>query len=1805
MKYRFRRIIACILTILILLQGMPQTAFADANYRVGVKEVENGYVTESDVVNTAGAGLADMSWSDGETEKTVLVALSWDTFPESFSFDTARFLKYAGLASLDLTYEILYKPDGWSYSLSPFTVKVTGVDNGLGYAYMLVKLVRGGSGRSILPILSSAGVSVNAENEESSSQAEESSLIPENQGSEAESESSTESVPAENGTENGSESSTSGAGEPNDSSINNEESSSQAEDEENKESEESTPNDAESENELQGEEGAVKEDENKGNKSSSETGESSDDEVSGESSDVQGESQVEGESENASQTEDEEGANPDITVNLLSGPLRAGDSSAETYNIIINYVFADQTIAADPFVLTLNAGESCNEQVPNPHLVGYDPYVGTDDVTSDYVTLNYTNIDENKQITVTYLPAEVNYTVRHYLQNANDDNYTLADEEVLVGLTGDTVGNVEKDDYEGFYSLLYVHPTIAADGSTVVDIYYDRFYFLMYFDLQGGTGVDPIYARYGSNVGNLANPTREGYAFAGWDTPVPTTVPLGNKTYTASWSPRSTTYRVIYWYENVSDNSYSIMDTKTLSATTETVVNSASYANDSFSGNDTAHFTHDASKDENYTVSGDGMTNVNVYYSRNIVTFNFTDHNGNTTTLQGKYNSTFAENGCAWPTPSSGYTWKYGNTRMSYMTAFIPPSGQGLTVNFTEDNTGTTTGKSLYFYTQNIDGTYNTDSIEAADASYTTSSTFTLTNKYAGFKLKDYRKKETTTRTVWRIGSTTGPEYSGSDFYIAQSGTPNATTTYYGLVNGNMVQLSNGNYYTYGDNIRYTGAYKYAQQSGASTSSVYYGVVNGEVVYPVTNQYIWTYNGEAYEGTRYSASTASSTGVTYYYVNGGQIKRAYYYNRYWYTQAGTINNGVADFNYSSSTTYYDENRNTVTLYNHDGLLCTRSGGGWFSDYEYTPYNGVLYTRGSRNGAAPTPRYILASGDNGVQYGFIDGAMVQLTRSSTPAWVYSGSVYTGGLYTRSDATNFPNDSVQYYGFANGEMTPITAHTGILVYNGIEYTDTFYTLQTNPGTSGGPYYVPYNNEMVRVYPVQETSDWGAWNPAVDGTTQISQSGDYQIRFERVSYTLSFYNYDDYINSRTTNVRYEGPLAQYEFTPPYPDALPWAAYQFVGWYDNQELVGTPFDFTTAKMPMNNLTLFAKWEPIEFTVRVFLDLPSAEQGTSPLASHDVFYGQLAPVPEEPVRPEMQFIGWFYKDARTGAEIPFNFSATPITQNTDVYAKWTSSVLRNYEFHFETEDGREVAEPIISSGLMGSTKTVQARDELYHEFESGWFPKTKSHSILIQDSEEYNIYTFEYVFRTNVPYTVNYLDSRTSEPIAPSKTVSDNTMILVSEKYMPIVGYIPDAYRKSLIVSVTDETQNVINFYYTADSQHAYFATMHYIETAPGTWRLYNEFEEIGNIGDQVTAEPMTIQGYNLDTTVTGTIQSGTVSAEGLEMRLYYKPSTYPYYVRYLEYRTEQVLAPEKSGIGTYQRTVYENAIDILGYDLVTTTPQSLEIRYDPNGELRRNVITFYYRVQQATFSYNVVPVGSGTVSKPLEHTSVRAGLLEGSTVTPYPGWEFLGWFLDEACTIPVTSAQATISGENGETIVPVKDANDLYSSKSFYAKLRQTSGTLELSMRIEGPLGNITDEFDYTLELEKDGEPYNGNIVYNRNGSELTVPMSNGQYMFRMGHLDNVTFTLPSGYTYTVTQRNNTGKTYIETPTSFMGIVVYEGSSGIFINSLPQVAPSDVRTQTAPYAFMFMTSLLAVAVMAWFLKKRKTSVSTSSLED
>lgn len=321
----------------------------------------------------------------------------------------------------------------------------------------------------------------------------------------------------------------------------------------------------------------------------------------------------------------------------------------DTYSIVINYVFADNSQAANPWTATIAKGSSYMKDITSPTVLGYTP-------NQAVVSINVTNIQQDVTYTVTYSPAEVNFTVKHYQQNVDNDQYTLVKTETKKGYTENEVGVNLAKTYEGFTALLYDTTTkIAADGSTEVEIYYDRNYYLLSLDLKGGYGADPVYARYGAAIA-IDDPVKAGYTFGGWDQTKPDTMPAKDMTLTAQWNAGQATYLVQYWLENANDDNYSYDSSVQRSATVGSSVSGS--GDKSYTG---FKFDH---ADQNVTVNGDGTTVVNVYYKRISYEVKFYsksrmyDRDEYTSLrITAKYGAYIGDK---WPTYNGSNTWNVG-----------------------------------------------------------------------------------------------------------------------------------------------------------------------------------------------------------------------------------------------------------------------------------------------------------------------------------------------------------------------------------------------------------------------------------------------------------------------------------------------------------------------------------------------------------------------------------------------------------------------------------------------------------------------------------------------------------------------------------------------------------------------------------------------------------------------------------------------------------------------------------------------------------------------------------------------------------------------------------------------------------------------------------------------------------------------------------------------------------------------------------------------------------------------------------------
>lgn len=192
----------------------------------------------------------------------------------------------------------------------------------------------------------------------------------------------------------------------------------------------------------------------------------------------------------------------------------------------------------------------------NPTRTGYTFtswkwYNATDTTYANEITPAPTTMPANNLVAVAqWTPAtDTKYIVEHYLQNLTDDSYTLAETETKAGTTGAQTEAVAKS-YPGFTVQSFNQQTIAADGTTVVEIHYNRNTYKVTYDYgtaPSGASTLPTEAtyKYGATVPVADKATAPGYNFDGWkkDGTVTTSfeMPAQNVTLTGSWTLKDPT----------------------------------------------------------------------------------------------------------------------------------------------------------------------------------------------------------------------------------------------------------------------------------------------------------------------------------------------------------------------------------------------------------------------------------------------------------------------------------------------------------------------------------------------------------------------------------------------------------------------------------------------------------------------------------------------------------------------------------------------------------------------------------------------------------------------------------------------------------------------------------------------------------------------------------------------------------------------------------------------------------------------------------------------------------------------------------------------------------------------------------------------------------------------------------------------------------------------------------------------------------------------------------------------------------------
>ena len=1358
---------------------------------------------------------------------------------------------------------------------------------------------------------------------------------------------------------------------------------------------------------------------------------------------------------------------------------------------------APETAIYSPYIAKVEKGTPFNQRVISPTFLGFAPYFDTDgdkviepddgDADGSVVIFNETAVNEDIVINLYYKPIEVPFAAKYFFQNINDDLYT--ENVSLYHISKAETGTIIQDELlkswagnpEGFEMMYHIPEAVAADGSTVFECYYDRLYYLLHFDNNGGYGVDPIYARYGTPF-IVNDPIRYGYAFGGWDKltadtngddvpdlgdgiadPLPSTIqatpngPDGNPEvtyYKAIWNTIDTTYTIVYWKENANDNGYSYwghaekqaLSGSSVSANGTTIGNAANDRMD-----DASHFKYnDVLSDKDVTVSGDGTTVLNVYYTRNRYTITFKAPGICIIPANHVHSE---ENGCYTYICNSEVHIHNENCTLictdeehehSSVCCEIPPHDHNESCCILEEHVHSDSCCTVppHVHDQsccNIENHTHSKSCWRNVGNQV--------NRPSGFPTGNL-----TDGYIYRTGN-----WNNYRYYIYIKGlwytyTPSG---WRGPDNGDRIDPSCGkNEHSHSDgNCNYNSCSLEHDHTGNDCVCS-----EGKVAHTHGASCVCGETEHEHDDVSCACSKEEHTHTSTCYDCG---KNAHTHTDdcllltcpipTGHSHSGTCNDARQNSTVKLVTRKYEQNIHDVWVHDENGT----------EEFGVIDDNGVIYDNGERWQPSNLPGITLVL-------------------------VYIAIMPAANFTLTYDKSNYSTKTMNYY----LEVLPGDEYDK-------EYNGRYFKLEMS---------VPANYSRITededFFDISGFDKFGSDPKFDNGSISRSQADFYytrttthKIEFNNngdVIFTETGIPFGDHLYDHTINVNGES-MYMYQYVPKYPDNLEPNAYTFAGWYTSPGCFeGTEVDWDNITMQDNNMIFYSKWAPTTHNVKFFLTLDDMnaylEDNTlEPLYTYsDIIHGNIVGSVTTPTRTgdgdqPLTFAGWFYiENGQKKAFSPLNM---PINGDMTIYADWGSHTPVPYRIQYVlmSDHTVHVAPDSYGHAYAGSTRTFQAKagpplNQLYPEYASGYYPTVASHSITMQyESDdmnpEKNVYTFFYVQASKISYTVNYVNKENN--VVMKSVVKETSASVVTERFEAFDNMVPDAFYKRLVISVVwDEESgqyvglpedNVINFYYTPNDTTTFYAVKFMLEKLdqPGKYEeSTTHIEGVADIGSTVPIIPQEFPGFELKeakvNNVTQTLTDGkyniTATKEGTELVIYYDRLSVDYTVHYYKYNTTESLLDSKSGSAKYGATITENALSKLGWTCVSATTQTKQI----SDDAAQNVIIFYYAEVQYVVEYIPVQSGTGWLSSTKE-VVMGDDKFKGSIARSNEYYSFEGWFMDEACTIPVPADKATLTSDGDDVnnvLVPVRSGLSETEANKFYAKFSPKAADLTINV-------------------------------------------------------------------------------------------------------------------------------------------------------
>lgn len=214
-----------------------------------------------------------------------------------------------------------------------------------------------------------------------------------------------------------------------------------------------------------------------------------------------------------------------VYVNSVNTGIQISNANSDKEIKYYTVTFYDGTQKlTSPSVQYVLSGGNAQSPTTNPTKNGYtfDSWVQTNGGSTafEFSTASITN----KTSVFAKWTANTNtaYKVNHHQENLAGNSYATPIVENKTGTTGGWT-NAVANSYDGFSAKSFSQKIIEADGSTVIDIYYERNEYKITFsiDLIKGVVADNsdtvIKAIFGSTITAPSITANEGYEFKGWN----------------------------------------------------------------------------------------------------------------------------------------------------------------------------------------------------------------------------------------------------------------------------------------------------------------------------------------------------------------------------------------------------------------------------------------------------------------------------------------------------------------------------------------------------------------------------------------------------------------------------------------------------------------------------------------------------------------------------------------------------------------------------------------------------------------------------------------------------------------------------------------------------------------------------------------------------------------------------------------------------------------------------------------------------------------------------------------------------------------------------------------------------------------------------------------------------------------------------------------------------------------------------------------------------------------------------------------